>query len=112
MRRYLELPAGSYTLQTVGENYPDENSWRLEDLLTGQVYTGKVPTTAALGIGDMTAPCNRGTVSKSAGAAGLQPEVQATLASDLRCRAEGRPCAAAAVHPLRGEYCKHSSGAP
>lgn len=44
--------------------------------------------------------------------AGLQPEVQATLASDLRCRAEGRPCAAAAVHPLRGEYCKHSSGAP
>ena len=94
MRRYLELPAGSYTLQTVGENYPDENSWRLEDLLTGQVYTGKVPTTAALGIGDMTAPCNRGTVSKSAGAAGLPPCEYCTLGkyAPKNASAHGNAC--------------------
>lgn len=44
--------------------------------------------------------------------AGLQPHAWATLAADLRCRAGSRPCAAAAVHPLRGEYCKcHRSAA-
>ena len=92
--RYLELPAGSYTLQTVGENYPDENSWRFEDFLTGQVYTGKVPTTASLCIGDMTAPCNRGTVSKSSGAAGLPPCECCTLGkyAPRNASAHGNAC--------------------
>ena len=32
------------------------------------------------------------------------------MTSDLQCRYEGRPCAAAAAHPLRGEYCKLQRG--